>query len=112
MATVTKADLMDAVRNEVGVTRQEAAALVEGFIETIAERLAAGETVKISSFGTFMVRDKGPRMGRNPKIGRAGAGLGRAGRGLPAVRDPEAAGREGRRRHGGGGIGQTALLQT
>ena len=69
MATVTKADLMDAVRDEVGVTRQEAAALVEGFIETIAERLAAGETVKISSFGTFMVRDKGPRMGRNPKTG-------------------------------------------
>ena len=69
MATVTKADLMDAVRDEVAVTRQEAAALVEGFIETIAERLAAGETVKISSFGTFMVRDKGPRMGRNPKTG-------------------------------------------
>ena len=37
--------------------------------ETIAERLAAGDTVKISSFGTFMVRDKGPRMGRNPKTG-------------------------------------------
>ena len=69
MAAVTKADLMDAVRDEVGVTRQEAAALVEGFIETIAERLAAGETVKISSFGTFMVHDKGPRMGRNPKTG-------------------------------------------
>ena len=69
MATVTKADLMDAVRNEVGVTRHGAAALVEGFIETIAERLSAGETVKISSFGTFMVRDKGPRMGRNPKTG-------------------------------------------
>ena len=69
IATVTKADLMDAVRDEVGVTRQEAAALVEGFIETIAERLSAGETVKISSFGTFMVRDKRPRMGRNPKTG-------------------------------------------
>ena len=69
MATVTKADLIDAVRDEVGVMHREAAELVEGFIETIAERLAAGDTVKISSFGTFMVRDKGPRMGRNPKTG-------------------------------------------
>ncbi len=73
MATVTKADLMDAVRDEVGVTRHEPAALVEGFVETIAERLTAGETVKISSFGTFMVRDKGPRMGRNPKTGEPAA---------------------------------------
>ena len=107
MATVTKADLMDAVRDEVGVTRKEAAALVEGFIETIAERLAAGETVKISSFGTFMVRDKGPPHGPEPEDGRAGAGLAAPGRGLPAVRDPEAAGREGRRLHGGRGIGRT-----
>ena len=69
MATVTKADLIDAVRDEVGVTHREAAELVEGFIETIAERLVAGDMVNISSFGTFMVRDKGPRMGRNPKTG-------------------------------------------
>ena len=69
MATVTKADLIDAVRDEVRVTRHEAAELVDGFIEMMAERLSAGETVKISSFGTFMVRDKGPRMGRNPKTG-------------------------------------------
>ena len=69
MATVTRADLTDAVCDEVGVARREAAALVDGFIETIVERLAAGETVKISSFGTFEVRDKGPRMGRNPKTG-------------------------------------------
>ena len=69
METVTKADLIDAVRDEVGVTHREAAALVDGFIEMMAERLSAGETVKISSYGTFMVRDKGPRMGRNPKTG-------------------------------------------
>ena len=68
IATVTKADLMDAVRKSRG-DAPEAAALVEGFIETIAEQLSAGDTVKISSFGTFMVRDKGPRMGRNPKTG-------------------------------------------
>ena len=69
MATVTKADLIDAVRDEVGVTHREAAELVDGFVEMMAERLSAGDTVKISSFGTFMVRDKGPRMGRNPKTG-------------------------------------------
>ena len=69
MVTVTKADLIDAVRDEVWVTNREAAELVDGFVETIAERLSAGETVKISSFGTFLVRDKGPRMGRNPKTG-------------------------------------------
>ena len=69
MATVMKADLIDAVRDEVGVTHREAAKLVDGFVEMMAERLSAGETVKISSFGTFMVRDKGPRMGRNPKTG-------------------------------------------
>ena len=107
MATVTKADLIDAVRDEVGVTHREAAELVEGFIEMIAERLAAGETVKISSFGTFMVRDKGPRMGRNPKTGEPAPVSPRRVAGLSAVRDPEAAGREGHRRHGGGGIGQT-----
>ena len=107
MVTVTKADLIDAVRDEVWVTHREAAELVDGFVETIAERLSAGETVKISSFGTFLVRDKGPRMGRNPEDGRAGAGLAAPGRGLPAVRNPEAAGREGRRRHGGRGIGRT-----
>ena len=47
----------------------EAAELADGFVEMMAERLSAGKTVKISSFGTFMVRDKGPRMGRNPKTG-------------------------------------------
>ena len=51
------------------MTHREAVELVDGFIEMMAERLSAGETVKISSFGTFMVRDKGPRMGRNPKTG-------------------------------------------
>ena len=69
MATVTKADLIDAVRDEAEVTHREAAELVDGFVEMMAERLSAGETVKISSFGTFVVRDKGPRMGRNPKTG-------------------------------------------
>ena len=69
MATVTRADLTDAVHREIGLPRRDAAALVDAVIETIAERLEAGEDVKISSFGRFAVRDKGLRVGRNPKTG-------------------------------------------
>ena len=69
MATVTRADLTDAVHKEIGLPRRDAAALVDTVIETIAERLEAGEDVKISSFGRFTVRDKGLRVGRNPKTG-------------------------------------------
>ena len=73
MATVTRRDLTDAVCDEVGFVHREAAELVDGFIEAIAERLSAGEEVKISSFGSFTVRDKGLRMGRNPKTGEPAA---------------------------------------
>ena len=69
MATVTRADVTDAVHREIGLPRREAAALVDRVIETIAERLEAGEDVKISSFGRFTVRDKSRREGRNPKTG-------------------------------------------
>ena len=69
MATVTRADLTDAVHREIGLPRRDSAALVDTVIETIAERLEAGEDVKISSFGRFTVRDKRLRVGRNPKTG-------------------------------------------
>ena len=69
MATVTRADLRDAVHAELGLPSREAAELVDEVIEAIAERLSAGEEVKISSFGSFTVRGKGLRMGRNPKTG-------------------------------------------
>ena len=69
MATVTRADLTDAVHRESGLPAREAAELVEMVIEAIAERLEAGETVKISGFGSFSLRDKAPRLGRNPKTG-------------------------------------------
>ena len=71
MATVTRADLTDAVHKEIGLPRRDAAALVDTVIETIAERLETGEDVKKSSFGRFTVRDKGSRVGRNPKTGEA-----------------------------------------
>ena len=66
MATVTRDALRDAVHAELGLPLREAAELVD---EVIAERLSAGEEVKISSFGSFTVRDKGLRIGRNPKTG-------------------------------------------
>ena len=69
MATVTRADLTDAIHREIGLPRRDAAALVDTVIETVAERLEVGEDVKISSFGHFTVRGKGLRVGRNPKTG-------------------------------------------
>ena len=67
--TLTRMDLSEAVFREVGLSRNESAELVESVLRHMSDALAAGETVKISSFGTFSVRDKGPRVGRNPKTG-------------------------------------------
>ena len=69
MATVTRADLRNAIHAELGLPLRVAAELVDEVIEVMAERLSAGEEVKISSFGSFTVRDKDLRMGRNPKTG-------------------------------------------
>jgi integration host factor subunit alpha len=67
--TVTRADLSEAVYQRVGLSRTESAALVESVLGEICDRLAQGETVKLSSFGSFIVREKGQRVGRNPKTG-------------------------------------------
>ncbi|MBB5518841.1 integration host factor subunit alpha [Amphiplicatus metriothermophilus] len=67
--TTTRADLADAVHREMGISRNESAGFVERILEEISGALENGETVKISSFGTFSVRDKKLRMGRNPKTG-------------------------------------------
>lgn len=67
--TVTRADLSEAVYQEVGLSRNESADLVESVLSEIADTLTSGETVKISSFGSFSVRQKGQRVGRNPKTG-------------------------------------------
>ena len=67
--TVTRADLTEAVYQEVGLSRNESAQLVETVLEEVASTLARGESVKVSSFGTFSVRDKAQRFGRNPKTG-------------------------------------------
>lgn len=67
--TVTRADLSEAVYQEVGLSRNESADLVESVLAEISDTLTQGETVKISSFGSFSVRQKGQRIGRNPKTG-------------------------------------------
>lgn len=67
--TLTRMDLSEAVFREVGLSRNESAQLVESVLQHMSDALVRGETVKISSFGTFNVRDKGPRVGRNPKTG-------------------------------------------
>ena len=67
--TVTRAQLSEAVYQEVGLSRNESADLVETVLGEISDALSRGEMVKISSFGTFSVRQKGQRIGRNPKTG-------------------------------------------
>ena len=67
--TVTRADLSEAVYQKVGLSRTESAALVELVLQHICESLTDGKTVKLSSFGSFVVREKGERIGRNPKTG-------------------------------------------
>lgn len=67
--TLTRRDLSEAVFREVGLSRNESAQLVESVLEHVSNALASGEQVKISSFGTFNVRDKTARIGRNPKTG-------------------------------------------
>jgi len=68
--TLTRADLADAVVNQVGLPRNESQDLVEMILGEIGSTLAKGETVKLSSFGSFGIREKGQRIGRNPKTGQ------------------------------------------
>ena len=67
--TLTRADLADAVYQRVGLSRAESSALVELVLKEMSDTLASGESVKLSSFGSFLIREKGERIGRNPKTG-------------------------------------------
>ena len=67
--TLTRMDLSVSVFREVGLSRNESADLVESVLEKISASLVAGEQVKMSSFGTFSIRQKNARVGRNPKTG-------------------------------------------
>lgn len=68
--TITRAQLGEAVYQEVGLSRNESAVLLENVLNYMTDALSRGETVKISSFGSFSVRQKGQRIGRNPKTGQ------------------------------------------
>jgi integration host factor subunit alpha len=67
--TITRADLAEAVYEQVGLSRNESSDLVEVLLEEVCAALVNGDNVKISSFGSFSVRKKGQRIGRNPKTG-------------------------------------------
>ena len=69
MVSVTRNTLVEALIREVGLSRNECAKLLEDFLRAITDRLLEGTTVKITAFGSFSVRHKGARMGRNPKTG-------------------------------------------
>jgi integration host factor subunit alpha len=69
MATLTRADLSDIVHRKLGLSRAESAGMVERLLFHMCHSLSEGKNVKISGFGSFILRDKGERVGRNPKTG-------------------------------------------
>tara|TARA_B110000971_G_C20010184_1_gene501179 strand:- start:1413 stop:1715 length:303 start_codon:yes stop_codon:yes gene_type:complete len=67
--TITRADLSEVVYNTVGLSRSESAQIVETVLDLVSDALVRGDDVKLSSFGSFLVRHKNGRVGRNPKTG-------------------------------------------
>lgn len=69
VGTLTRADLAEAINRKIGLSRAESLALVESILDRMSDAMTDGENVKISGFGTFILRDKNERVGRNPKTG-------------------------------------------
>jgi integration host factor subunit alpha len=69
MTTLTRADLAEALNRKLGLSRSDSLSMVESILEHMSDALEKGENVKISGFGTFLLRDKAQRIGRNPKTG-------------------------------------------
>lgn len=69
MTTLTRADLAESVQQQLGLSRTDSANLVDSVLENVIQGLESGESVKIATFGTFSLRDKSARVGRNPKSG-------------------------------------------
>ena len=69
VGTLTRADLAEAINRKVGLSRAESLALVESILDRMSDAMSNGENVKISGFGTYTLRDKNERIGRNPKTG-------------------------------------------
>ncbi len=69
VGTLTRADLAEAINRKMGLSRAESLDLVEAILAQMCDAMARGENVKLSGFGTFVLRDKKQRVGRNPKTG-------------------------------------------
>jgi len=69
MDTLTRAEIAEAINRKLGLSRAESLAMVESILRLMTSALAKGENLKISGFGTFLLRDKAQRIGRNPKTG-------------------------------------------
>jgi integration host factor subunit alpha len=69
VGTLTRADLAETINRKMGFSRAESLALVEAILAKVCEAMAEGQNVKISGFGSFILRDKRERVGRNPKTG-------------------------------------------
>jgi integration host factor subunit alpha len=69
VGTLTRADLAETLNRQIGLSRADSANMIEAILEYMTKALIDGENVKISGFGTFVLRDKGERVGRNPKTG-------------------------------------------
>jgi integration host factor subunit alpha len=69
VSTLTRADLADTLNRQIGLSRADSAQMVESILDHMTNALIDGENVKISGFGSFVLRDKGERTGRNPKTG-------------------------------------------
>jgi integration host factor subunit alpha len=69
VGTLTRADLADTLNRQVGLSRADSATMIESILDHMTDALIGGENVKISGFGTFVLRDKSERIGRNPKTG-------------------------------------------
>jgi len=67
--TLTRADLAEILNRQIGLSRADAAAMIESILDHMTTAVLDGENVKISGFGTFVLRDKGQRVGRNPNPG-------------------------------------------
>ena len=67
--TLTRADIAETINRQVGLSRADAAAMIDSILNHMVDAVVAGENVKISGFGTFVLRDKAQRVGRNPKTG-------------------------------------------
>lgn len=69
VGNLTRADIAESIHRKIGLSRAESSNLVEGILRQMCESLSEGDNVKITSFGTFILREKGERIGRNPKTG-------------------------------------------